>query len=1084
MGIYTDFWKGIISNLKKDFNPDEPYSKTLGNSRIELLGNRSTGHQGYLELFGCQVKKLTNSAVFRNLEEVLRKDSKLRFLFTGHLKIRVTVGNDVFIDYQPFSIELMMNRYRDYQDKTGMMDELYKWELIKKGNGLFKEYLNGNKSFAQLHQELPWENLVSPFTKPVWKACLERFPQETENAFKILLDDESDLQARLDEHKAAMVELHKALNNESLKHHGQEERGMATFLTFYKPEKYTFFLDTFYSNLSRCLSDEPKPPGQKLLHYYEIVEEFISGPLNEFEDAISIKNRLTSDNQYYHDDNNRLLAQDIFYVTLYKDNYKKSEDSPEEDLSFEDLIQAIDENLSAIEENDIRLVSEKQSDHWAWFADDSGLLNSDTAHFEIIMLDNEIYVALHFEDKSNNKKISELIKELPEGYEWIEWHKAHSIRLTPTYILEDANLADSLTNDLLQMEEDFGDTIRDIVRELRRTNRQYWLYAPGEKGAMWSEFYNHGVMALGWDDLGDLNQYDNKVSIQKELQRLYNTNSSKKNDATANFDFRDRMKIGDIVIVKKGRKQLLGYGEVVSSYEFDKDARNYRSRRKVDWKLKGNWKRENNLAIKTLTDITHYPSSNPNVDKLYEELMALMGVTSNETTMITEKTNLDPPVNKIFYGPPGTGKTFKLKDAYFNLYEERETAITPEQNFKQVAKDLTWWQAIALAIIDNGGRAKVADIKTNRWMKVVAEQSNSQNINASIWGNLQYHTVEDSTTVNFKRRLPPFIFDKREHATWEILMDNVREQAPELLDIKDTVDHFQPKANKIISRHVFTTFHQAFAYEDFIEGIKPVMSEESDGELSYQIEDGVFKRICKRAEQDPEKKYAIFIDEINRGNVANIFGELITLIELNKRKGKKDALSVTLPYSKQSFSVPPNLDIYGTMNTADRSIETLDSALRRRFVFEELMPKPDLLNEMLPDGIKNWDGISLSEVLKTINERIEVLIDRDHQIGHAYFLKLDKEDEPAQGIKAVFADEIIPLLQEYFYNDYVKIGMVLGEGFINVKEVKSSTFSKIKGSVASDFSDHLVYQLNPEIKNENFDLISALEKLLNKDSNG
>lgn len=1085
MGIYTDFWKEKLNQIKNGYDLINPFHQTFEKSGLEQIGKRGSGYTGYLELFGCQVKKLTDSSVFRNLEEVLRKNSRLRNLFTGLLEVRVHNDNRITISYEPFSIEMMMNRYRDYQDNSRMADELYKWEAVKQGHSLVNQLIEDKIDFPQLFNSLPFKNLVSTYTLPVWKAILEKFPLEMEESFRLLLDKDSAVQYKVDAFRLKMIDLHERLNDSRFKNHSQEERAIATLLTFINPERYSFFLDSFYINLSRCLSDGPKPAGQKLAHYYELVEEFINGPLNQFDDAISVKNRLTSGEEYYHDDDNRLLAQDIFYVTFYKDNYKKNEDSPEEDLSFEDLIQAIDNNLSEIEENEVRLVTEKQSEHWAWFSDDSGLLNSETAHFEIIMLEEEIYVAIHFEDKSNNKVFSQKIKTLPDEYYWIEdWHKARSIRLKNGYRFTDETLVESLTNDLLKVEEDFGDTIRDIVRELRHTNQQYWLYAPGENGYMWDEFFNQGIMALGWDNLGDLRQYQNKLAIQIELQSLYNTDSSKKNDVTANYDFLKRMKIGDIVIAKKGRKELLGYGEVTSDYEFDNSARNYKSRRRVNWKLKGNWKTDHNLVLKTLTDFTHYPSKDPEYDKYYEKLMALMNATTDQVTTATAKPISEPPVNKILYGPPGTGKTFRLKDAYFKLYEEKETSITSEQNFKQVAKDITWWQAIALALIENGGRAKVADIKANRWMKVVAEQSNSQNVNASIWGNLQYHTVEDSTTVNFKRRLPPFIFDKREHATWEILMDNVSEQAPELLEIKNSVDHFQPKEDKSIKRYVFTTFHQAFAYEDFIEGIKPVMSEESDGELSYQIEDGVFKRICKRAEQEPDKKFAIFIDEINRGNVANIFGELITLIELNKRKGKVDELSVILPYSKQSFSVPANLDIYGTMNTADRSIETLDSALRRRFVFEELMPKPELLNEKLPDGVKDWEGISLSQVLKTINERIEILIDRDHQIGHAYFLKLEKTEDPEKGIKEVFADEIIPLLQEYFYNDYVKIGMVLGESFINVKHVENSTFSEIKGSVAADYSDHLVYQLNPNIKSQDFDLKEALEKLLNKASNG
>lgn len=226
---------------------------------------------------------------------------------------------------------------------------------------------------------------------------------------------------------------------------------------------------------------------------------------------------------------------------------------------------------------------------------------------------------------------------------------------------------------------------------------------------------------------------------------------------------------------------------------------------------------------------------------------------------------------------------------------------------------------------------------------------------------------------------------------------------------------------------VFTTFHQSMSYEDFIEGIKP--KTEATGLVTYEVEPGVFKKICDKARTDKDKQpYVLIIDEINRGNVANIFGELITLIEDDKRLDKLEELKVQLPYSKKSFGVPSNLYIIGTMNTADRSVEALDSALRRRFSFVEMMPKPELLNGV---SIEGFNDTTLKDLLEIINKRIEVLKDREHQIGHSYFMKFaDKNEVAASDLKEVFTDKIIPLLQEYFYGDYEKIQLVLGNGFV------------------------------------------------------
>jgi hypothetical protein len=360
---------------------------------------------------------------------------------------------------------------------------------------------------------------------------------------------------------------------------------------------------------------------------------------------------------------------------------------------------------------------------------------------------------------------------------------------------------------------------------------------------------------------------------------------------------------------------------------------------------------------------------------------------------------------------------------------------------------------------------------------------------------------------------------------------------------------------------VFTTFHQSMSYEDFIEGIKPktVLSQ-----VQYEIEDGLFKKICQKArikggnlesvlekfkvdvseedgktaltikaastsfdviyrgtnvfyvqphnttkenpwypvninnirkafetdfygdlynptyireilnyllknyglikgKNEDDKKYVIIIDEINRGNVSQIFGELITLIEDNKRLGKDEALEVTLPYSKEKFGVPSNLFIIGTMNTADRSVEALDTALRRRFCFEEMPPKTEVVAE------KRFSDYSRVGIMEKINNRIELLLDRNHTLGHAYFIK--------ENFKSSFENEIIPLLQEYFYNDYGKIGLVLGKGFVREKAITA----KNNTSIFADFETKNDVDINKSyelIPSQEVDFDTAIQTLL------
>jgi len=242
-------------------------------------------------------------------------------------------------------------------------------------------------------------------------------------------------------------------------------------------------------------------------------------------------------------------------------------------------------------------------------------------------------------------------------------------------------------------------------------------------------------------------------------------------------------------------------------------------------------------------------------------------------------------------------------------------------------------------------------------------------------------------------------------------------------------------------RFEFVTFHQSYSYEDFVEGIRPVLTADAEdpvaGEIRYEVQDGIFKRLVDRAMADPQHAYALFIDEINRANISNVFGELITLIEADKRMHLDSesgqwvgGLRVKLPYTHSAdadaplFGVPDNLYLVGTMNTADRSIALMDLALRRRFRFEELMPEPAILTtEPGPVEVDDGQVVHLDRLLETMNQRIEYLVDRDHTIGHSYLMRVRTLDE----LDAAFRHEILPLLQENFYGGWEKIQLVLAD---------------------------------------------------------
>lgn len=276
---------------------------------------------------------------------------------------------------------------------------------------------------------------------------------------------------------------------------------------------------------------------------------------------------------------------------------------------------------------------------------------------------------------------------------------------------------------------------------------------------------------------------------------------------------------------------------------------------------------------------------------------------------------------------------------------------------------------------------------------------------------------------------------------------------------RDCIVDFEKQAGGS-SYSEFVTFHQSFAYEEFVEGIRP--SVDGSGQLQYDVKPGVFRRICERASKDPDRKYLLVIDELNRGNIAKILGELITLIEKDKRLDAKNELEVTLPYSGDRFGVPSNLYILGTMNTADRSIALLDAAIRRRFSFMECPPDPSLLSG------REVDGIDLQKLLSNMNERISLLVDRDHRIGHSYLMGISDLSQ----LKRAWEQQIMPLLNEYFYNSWDRLEAVVGRGsFLERKGMTSKARDALR-----DFVDDGEEALEPKMLSDE-DFLAVMKDL-------
>ncbi|SDM66206.1 AAA family ATPase [Kriegella aquimaris] len=658
-----------------------------------------------------------------------------------------------------------------------------------------------------------------------------------------------------------------------------------------------------------------------------------------------------------------------------------------------------------------------------------------------------------------NNSINQQVKQIISSDQ--ELIKLHQNRLTADSYREDDN--NILTQDFIYS-----------IFAYASKEPSYWLYAPGENSKEWENFYANKMMALGWDDLGDLTKYSSKKEMVKALQNLFQTDSSKKNDATANYEFMSEMNIGDIVFVKKGTSKLLGYGEIASDYYYEENDENYKSRRKVNWKKKGSWDTgELNLVLKTLTNVTNYKSEHPDYDNYYERLFGIM-----ENKDVTKA--MDFPLNQILYGPPGTGKTYKTINRSLELlgesvdYLERADVKNLFENKVNEGRIIftTFHQSMAYEDFIEGIKPVVPEKEGDPVVYRIEEGIFARLcINASFAMVKQNESQEIENVLDFSLAFDNFVQELEEKlATQEIveldtktggkvIVDSIsqngniivkhhggsrtytvsKDRASKLqkaiTDLNE-LNNINDQFRSIIGGSNSTTF---WAVLNAIRNKKQLSKSPKNEERNYTFEEKIeVVRALKNQDYKDRngESFVMIIDEINRGNVSQIFGELITLLETDKRLGKPEALQVQLPYSKLPFGVPPNIHIIGTMNTADRSVEALDTALRRRFVFEEVLPKPGLLEHI------SYDGFNLMQVLETINARIEALLDRDHTIGHSYFIKLKSGDTKA--LANVFKNNIIPLLQEYFYNDYEKIALVLGEGFVEVKDSKKVEFAQFK----------------------------------------
>ncbi|HKO79205.1 MAG TPA: AAA family ATPase [Chitinophagaceae bacterium] len=509
-----------------------------------------------------------------------------------------------------------------------------------------------------------------------------------------------------------------------------------------------------------------------------------------------------------------------------------------------------------------------------------------------------------------------------------------------------------------------------------RKLRSYWLYAPGENADHWEEFYSKGIMGVGWQNLGDLKKYISKDAIANKLAETDPQGAGRTNVINACYEFVNQISPGDIVFVKKGVSALMGYGIVTSDCYFDNDRLDYKNCRKVDWKKKGQWPSEHRLAIKTLTEIT-------DDEELIEYLTHLFDIEKSTQSEFMGAKNI------ILYGPPGTGKTYSTIDKAVEIIRGKSFG-THQQNkeeFDKIKKEgliefVTFHQNYSYEDFMLGIKPDLSEST----LKFVKQEGIFYRICKQAENNYLQAGKKIQNLKPFKEVFEEFLRpleENSEEIEVRMLSGNTSFW---ITDINPYNLSFRKQSGGTAHTLSFETLEDLYYNRrEFKSGLQ----------IYYQpIINKLWASGRINVSEVELKKYVLIIDEINRGNISKIFGELITLLEDDKRLGGTNELRITIPNSEVPFGIPPNLFIIGTMNTADKSIALVDIALRRRFDFIGKYPI--------------YEGYEAADLLRKINEQIYVeRKSPDYLIGHGYFMS-------NQPIPDILKLKVVPLLMEYF----------------------------------------------------------------------
>lgn len=569
---------------------------------------------------------------------------------------------------------------------------------------------------------------------------------------------------------------------------------------------------------------------------------------------------------------------------------------------------------------------------------------------------------------------------------------------------------------------------------LPQKDSRCWMFSPGDNARKWNECVEKGIMSLGWEELGDLREYESREAMREQMKQLYGMKASYMNDSLATWEFVNEIQVGDIVFAKKGRAHIVGRGIVEGEYEFDDNRGEYKSVHKVCWTEVGDWDTQGFQAMKALTDITNY------TDYVKRLTILVTGGVVPEENCNYFWLSANPSVWSMTDWPVGEEQDYTLYNDNGNKRRIFHNFTNAKAGDKVICYEANPTKQItALAIVSkaNDGKRiwfeKVESLMAPIPLATIKETEELKNMEFIVNPNGsffkltkdEYNVIMDIVRDSNKGTSHNTTYEKygREDFLEDVFMSSEElTKLENLLKAKKNIIlqgtpgvgktycarrlAYEMMGEKDDSRVALVQFHQNYSYEDFIMGYKPSGAE-------FELQRGTFYKFCISAANNPDKPYFFIIDEINRGNLSKIFGELLMLIEKDYRGDK-----IALAYSDEKFSVPKNVYIIGMMNTADRSLAMIDYALRRRFSFYDM--HPGFQSEgfiKYRNGLNNPRFGRLIEKVELLNKAIaeDESLGAGFELGHSYFCGFKSIDD--YQLHQIINYDLVPMLAEYWFDN-------------------------------------------------------------------